>query len=148
MSKDWSALRALLENMTGIDWESLEPGDWIWNARALVKATRTAIPELLDELDTLNKHVAHNDEEHATMKNVLRAEHKECKRLRAERSTLAARLAVLEHERDAYRSMVCDLLASAHPHPVEHPTMTRQWARARELLKNGPPALAAEENAK
>lgn len=41
-------------------------------------------------------------------------------------------------ERDAYRAMVADLLASAHPHPVEHPTMTKQWARARELLKNGP----------
>lgn len=41
-------------------------------------------------------------------------------------------------ERDAYRAMVCDLLASAHPHPVEHPTMTKQWARARELLKTGP----------
>lgn len=41
-------------------------------------------------------------------------------------------------ERDAYRSMLCDLLASAHPHPVEHPTMTKQWNRARELLKNGP----------
>lgn len=43
-----------------------------------------------------------------------------------------------EKERDTYRAMICDLLASAHPHPKEHPTMTRQWARARELLKNGP----------
>ena len=42
------------------------------------------------------------------------------------------------NERDAYRSMVCDLLASAHPHPTEHPTMTAQWKRARDLLKNGP----------
>lgn len=41
-------------------------------------------------------------------------------------------------ERDAYRAMIADLLASAHPHPTEHPTMTKQWARARELLKNGP----------
>ena len=47
-------------------------------------------------------------------------------------------------ERDAYRAMLCDLLASAHPHPVEHPTMTKQWARARELLKNGPDRTAAE----
>jgi hypothetical protein len=49
-------------------------------------------------------------------------------------------------DRDAYRAMVCDLLASAHPHPTEHPTMTRQWNRARELLKNGPgrPTEASE----
>lgn len=44
-----------------------------------------------------------------------------------------------EHERDVYHAMVADLLASAHPHPVEHPTMMKQWTRARELLKNGPP---------
>jgi len=44
----------------------------------------------------------------------------------------------MEHERDAYRAMVADLLASAYPHPIEHPTMTKQWARARALLKNGP----------
>ena len=47
-----------------------------------------------------------------------------------------------ETERDAYRSMLCDLLASAHPHPTEHPTMSKQWDRARELLKNGPAASA------
>jgi hypothetical protein len=26
------------------------------------------------------------------------------------------------------------MLASAHPHPVEHPTMTAAWAQAREVL--------------
>jgi hypothetical protein len=56
-------------------------------------------------------------------------------------------LRAMESERDAYRAMVADLLASAYPHPIEHPTMTKQWARARELLKNGPndtkPDLAA-----
>lgn len=41
-------------------------------------------------------------------------------------------------ERDAYRAMVCDLLASASPNALEHPTMTRQWNRARRLLRNGP----------
>jgi hypothetical protein len=46
-----------------------------------------------------------------------------------------------ETERDAYRAMLCDLLANAHPHPVEHPEMTRAWSRARELLKNGPPSV-------
>lgn len=45
----------------------------------------------------------------------------------------------LTRERDAYRAMLCDLLASAHPHPAEHPTMTKQWGRARALLKDGPP---------
>ena len=49
----------------------------------------------------------------------------------------------MEAERDAYRAMVCDLLASASPHPTEHPTMSRQWARARELLKNGASASAS-----
>lgn len=44
----------------------------------------------------------------------------------------------LTAERDAYRAMVCDLLASAVPNQRDHPTMTKQWARARELLKNGP----------
>ena len=44
-------------------------------------------------------------------------------------------------ERDTYRAMLCDLLASAHPHPVDHPTMAKQWARARDLLKNGPEEL-------
>lgn len=44
----------------------------------------------------------------------------------------------LEIERDTYRAMICDLLASAYPHPVEHPTMTKQWNRARALLKDGP----------
>ncbi len=41
-------------------------------------------------------------------------------------------------QRDAYRAMICDLLASASPHPTEHPTMTKQWDRARKLLKDGP----------
>ena len=48
----------------------------------------------------------------------------------------------VERERDAYRSMLCDLLASAHPHPKEHPTMTREWDRARHLLKTGELVLA------
>jgi chromosome segregation ATPase len=42
-----------------------------------------------------------------------------------------------EGERDAYRATVCDLLAAAHPHPTEHPTMAREWDRAREVLKTG-----------
>jgi hypothetical protein len=58
---------------------------------------------------------------------------------REQRDRFAKQLQEAQAERDAYRAMVCDLLASAHPHPTEHPTMTKQWARARELLKNGPP---------
>jgi hypothetical protein len=57
---------------------------------------------------------------------------------RANLGTLIEQIKTCEHERDAYRAMLCDLLASAHPHPTEHPTMTKQWGRARELLKNGP----------
>lgn len=56
---------------------------------------------------------------------------------RANLGTLIDQTAKAEAERDAYRAMICDLLASAYPHPVEHPTMTKQWARARELLKSG-----------
>lgn len=80
----------------------------------------------------------------------------EVAKMRAERDEAQAKFEALDHdsaasfcgmvklrddavaERDAYRSMVCDLLASAHPHPTEHPTMTAQWAKARALLKNGP----------
>lgn len=52
--------------------------------------------------------------------------------------TAEARIAELE-------TAVRDLLASAHPHPVEHPTMTAAWARARAAL--GAKADAAKEPA-
>ena len=38
--------------------------------------------EAIAEIDRLNAYVAHNDEEYRTMKEVLRAEHAECQRLR------------------------------------------------------------------
>ena len=41
-------------------------------------------------------------------------------------------------ERDAYREMIETLLKSAHPHPIEHPTMTRAWETARNLLDSPP----------
>lgn len=41
-------------------------------------------------------------------------------------------------ERDAYRSMLCDVIASAVPNERDHPTMSKAWKSARELLKNGP----------
>lgn len=50
---------------------------------------------------------------------------------------LAAARSAMGIERDAYRAMVCDLLASAHPRHAEHPSMAKQWDRARDLLKNG-----------
>lgn len=56
-----------------------------------------------------------------------------------------ATIAELTSERDAYRAMVCDLVASASPHPVEHPTMSKQWGRARELLKNSPSSSLPED---
>jgi hypothetical protein len=34
----------------------------------------------------------------------------------------------------ALRAEIVNLLASAHPHPVEHPTMTAAWQRARAAL--------------
>lgn len=36
-----------------------------------------------------------------------------------------------------------ELLASAHPHPVEHPTMTEAWANARAALAGSDAALRA-----
>jgi len=54
-----------------------------------------------------------------------------------------ARLAA-EHERDAYRAMVADLLASAHPNRRDHPAMSKQWERAETLLRDGPPPLIEE----
>lgn len=39
--------------------------------------------QLRGEVARMERHVAHNDEEYRTMKDVLRAEHEECKRLRA-----------------------------------------------------------------
>lgn len=54
--------------------------------------------------------------------------------LAAEESTRRIMLQIVE-ERDAFRAMVEELLKSAVPHPIEHPTMTRAWARARALLQ-------------
>ncbi len=38
-------------------------------------------------------------------------------------------------ERDQFRAMIVDLLASACPHPGEHPTMAQAWTKARALLQ-------------
>lgn len=43
---------------------------------------------------------------------------------------LIARIRDLEAE-------VGKMLASAHPHPVEHPTMTEAWISARAVLEKG-----------
>jgi hypothetical protein len=32
------------------------------------------------------------------------------------------------------RDVLREVLASAHPHPVEHPTMTAAWAKVRAVL--------------
>ena len=53
-------------------------------------------------------------------------------------SKFAARAREESRERDAYRSMLCDLVASNRTHGPASCTMTRAWTRARELLKNGP----------
>ena len=46
---------------------------------------------------------------------------------------------LLAGECDALREAIIDLLASAVPYPVEHPTMSAAWSRARELLQKYPP---------
>lgn len=49
----------------------------------LVVAAVNGYEPALAEVQRLRKHVAHNDEEYATMKDVLRAEHEACKQLRS-----------------------------------------------------------------
>jgi hypothetical protein len=44
----------------------------------------------------------------------------------------------LAAERDAYRSALCDVVASASPNRRDHPTMHAAWEKARALLKDGP----------
>lgn len=44
----------------------------------------------------------------------------------------------LTAERDAYRSALCDVVASASPNRKDHPTMHAAWEKARALLKDGP----------
>lgn len=39
----------------------------------------------------------------------------------------------------ALRKVIETLLASAHPHPTEHPTMTAAWAVGRAALTDTPP---------
>lgn len=50
----------------------------------------------------------------------------------------------MEAERDAYRSMLRDVLASAYPNERDHPAMSKAWKAARELLKNGPQPTAID----
>jgi hypothetical protein len=52
-------------------------------------------------------------------------------------SNFSARISA-EDERDAYRDMLEEVLASAAPNERDHPCMSKAWKRARELLKNGP----------
>lgn len=78
----------------------------------------------------------------------LRAAHAQVQRLMGERDGALAALrnrealgeAVwrVEAERDAYRSMLCDLMAAAHPSERDPPAVSTVRARARELLKDGP----------
>lgn len=49
-------------------------------------------------------------------------------------TTLLLNVDGLALERDALLAVVQAMLASAHPHPVEHPTMTAAWARARRVV--------------
>ena len=44
-------------------------------------------------------------------------------------------VAALEARNRELMDVVEQLLASAHPHPIEHPTMTKAWAAARAALK-------------
>lgn len=52
--------------------------------------------------------------------------------------TLIEQVGKVEAERDAYRAMLCDVIASAHPNKRDHPSMSLQWDRAIAMLKDGP----------
>ena len=53
---------------------------------------------------------------------------------------LDEQIKVWRSERDAYRAMVVELLASAYPNERDHPTMSKAWKCARALLANGSPS--------
>lgn len=62
-------------------------GEWRGGGPAYFEGVQKIAAALLSahaELERMRTHVAHNDEEYKTMKDVLRAEHEECQRLRAE----------------------------------------------------------------
>lgn len=119
---------------------------------AFIAAARSAVPALIEEVEGLQTQLGH-EREHSKMLSdsnsalfIEKARVEDfCAKVRgqyteahAQVTRLASALAEAERGRDAYRAMVADLLASAHPYPTEHPTMAAQWKRARDLLKNGP----------
>jgi hypothetical protein len=57
----------------------------------------------------------------------------ELSKVRAERDAALVQVAAL-------RAEIVNLLASAHPHPVEHPTMTAAWQKASAALAQPFPA--------
>jgi maltose-binding protein MalE len=58
---------------------------------------------------------------------ILRIEREAEERTARERDALTSQVATM-------RAEIVNMLASAHPHPVEHPTMTAAWQRARAAL--------------
>lgn len=66
-------------------------------------------------------------------------------KVRTDRDRMIAVHDEMERERDSYRAMLSDVIASAHPNERDHPSMSKQWARARELLKNGSSPAAEED---
>jgi hypothetical protein len=117
--------------------------------RELAAAAEKAEQAHRAEIARLDLALAKERDDNGHLRRFLAAETEQCQRLGADNVRRMQRLGVkypdgldsgidrLEAERDAHRSMLCDLLASAHPHPMEHPTMARQWRRARRLLRFG-----------
>lgn len=126
---------ARLPKATWTDWPGLQGRSSSRRVRAPYVGGGTEPVLTIDSWDgigtTVAQAVARTRNNLCAVTDQLEADAKEIARLKEANSGL-------ESERDAYRAMICDLLASAYPHPVEHPTMTKQWNRARELLKNGP----------
>lgn len=109
--------------------------------RTLVQALRFDT----DERDRLTSRKveledACNDAADAIVSGVDLSEVAERLRVVADRSIrpMRAVLAEVALERDDYKSMLCDLLASHHAYPADHPAMERLWDRVCDLLKNGP----------
>jgi hypothetical protein len=50
----------------------------------------------------------------------------------------------LRADRDAARELIQNLLDSAYPHPVEHPTMFKAWREAEKFLEGGSIAVVAK----
>ena len=122
------------------------------NGHAPINDVCKALLSLAADNERLRGCLARANENHEKFERLWYLVQDERDSLRAERSALGVeidgskrmineaihRWQDVTAERDAYRSMLCDLMAFAKPMSISPPLVERQWDRARELLKNGP----------